>query len=256
LHFIFICIFSGCHTLAILTDLKSQASKIALAGGVPIILSLLDTHPSYADLHRVAAVVLLRMLQESAHVARDITSNEGVRILLKSVERGGAQQDTVAAVTHILFSVTNPASPASSCIESQLWLSNSAAGGTGAAGSPGTAGGAGGPTTAGAAAANKQSASDILVSLGGRQFVRPGTDPSNSSLAVTNNASSNSSVGSGNSNTNNNNASQLAMLSQQQTALGGIVKLLGQYVERKDVVRAACRLLNNLGGYAGWCQCF
>jgi TPP-dependent indolepyruvate ferredoxin oxidoreductase alpha subunit len=38
----------GCHTLAILTDLKSQASKIALAGGVPVILALLDTHPSYA----------------------------------------------------------------------------------------------------------------------------------------------------------------------------------------------------------------
>ena len=113
---------SGCHTLAILSDVKGQASKIAFAGGVPIILSLLDTHPLYSDLHRVAAVVLLRMLQESAHVGREITCHEGVRILLNSLEKGGAQQDTVAAVTHILYTVTNPASPASSSIEAQLWL--------------------------------------------------------------------------------------------------------------------------------------
>ena len=74
---------SGCHALAILSDVKGQASKIAFAGGVSIILSLLDTHPSYSDLHRVAAVVILRMLQESSHVAREITCNEGVRIFLK-----------------------------------------------------------------------------------------------------------------------------------------------------------------------------
>ena len=113
---------SGCHALAILSDVKGQASKIAFAGGVAIILSLLDIHASYADLHRVAAVVILRMLQESAHVGREITCNEGVRIFLKSLEKGGAQQDTVAAVTHILFTVTNPSSPSSSNIESQLWI--------------------------------------------------------------------------------------------------------------------------------------
>jgi hypothetical protein len=59
-----------------------------LTGGVPAILSLLDAHPNYADLHRVAAVVLLRMLQESVHVGREIAAQEGVRILLKSLERG------------------------------------------------------------------------------------------------------------------------------------------------------------------------
>ena len=53
-----------------------------------MILSLLDLHASYADLHRVAAVVLLRMLQESIYVGRDIATQEGVRILLKSLEKG------------------------------------------------------------------------------------------------------------------------------------------------------------------------
>ena len=77
---------SGCHALAILSDVKGQASKIAFAGGVSIILTLLDLHPSYADLHRVAAVVILRMLQGSSHVGREITCNEGIRILLKSLE--------------------------------------------------------------------------------------------------------------------------------------------------------------------------
>ena len=61
---------------------------IFLSGGVPAILSLLDAHSNYADLHRVAAVVLLRMLQESVQVGREIAAQEGVRILLKSLERG------------------------------------------------------------------------------------------------------------------------------------------------------------------------
>ena len=56
---------AGCHALAILTDVKGQASKIAFAGGVTCMLPLLDAHPSYSDLHRVTTVVLLRMLQES-----------------------------------------------------------------------------------------------------------------------------------------------------------------------------------------------
>ena len=51
---------------------------------------------------------------------REITCNEGVRIFLKSLEKGGAQQDTVAAVTHMLFTVTNPSSPASANIEESI----------------------------------------------------------------------------------------------------------------------------------------
>lgn len=47
---------SGCHSLAILSDIKGQASKIAFAGGVSHILLLLDIHPSFVDFHRVAAV--------------------------------------------------------------------------------------------------------------------------------------------------------------------------------------------------------
>ena len=43
---------SACHTLAILSDVKSQASSIA---HMQVLLSLLDMHASYADLHRVAA---------------------------------------------------------------------------------------------------------------------------------------------------------------------------------------------------------
>lgn len=180
---------SGCHTLAILSDVKGQASKIAFAGGVPIILSLLDVHPLYSDLHRVAAVVLLRMLQESAHVGREITCNDGVRILLYSLEKGGAQQDTVAAVTHILYTVTNPSSPASSAIEPQLWLHSKAGQ------SPGVVSGT---------AASAEAGSDSALTVG----------------------SSNA--------------------PNQTSALGGIVIILGQYSHRRDVVRAACRLITNL----------
>ena len=116
---------SGCHTLAILTDVKGQASKISYSGGVASILHILHLHPSFVDLHRVAFVVLLRMLQESVHVARDMVQVEGVRVLLESLNAGGAQDDTVAAVTHILYTVTNPNVSATSMIESQLWQSSS-----------------------------------------------------------------------------------------------------------------------------------
>jgi hypothetical protein len=194
---------SGCHTLAILSDVKGQASKIAFAGGVPIILSLLDLHSSYADLHRVAAVVLLRMLQESAHVGREITCNEGVRILLKSLDKGGAQQDTVAAVTHILFTVTNPTSPAASAIEPQLWIqvTNSER--------------------------KVQSSSNSISITGMNKQV-----PSNLPQVFSNSDSSSSGITS-------------------QSALGGLVTIMKQYAERRDVVRAGCRLIHNLGGFSG-----
>lgn len=177
---------SGCHTLAILSDVKGQASKIAFAGGVPVILSLLDLHPLYSDLHRVAAVVLLRMLQESSHVGREICCHEGVRILLFSLEKGGAQQDTVAAVTHILYSITNPNSPAVSTIESQLWSKN---------------GGDGSATTSSPS---------------------PSPVPRSDNMDVV----------------------------ARQTSLVGVVTILGQYSQRRDVVRAACRLITNLSNFS------
>ena len=188
---------SGCHALAILSDVKGQASKIAYAGGVAAILPLLNSHPSYADLHRVAAVVLLRMLQESTHVSREIACHEGVRILLMSLEKGGAQQDTVAAVTHILYSVTNPNAPSAGLIESQLWLPVASDGAS--------------PATGG---------------VNGRALEKSNSNFAQS--AQTNNAGNSS-----------------------NTALVGLLLMLNQYTDRKDVVRASCRLLNNLVGYSG-----
>jgi hypothetical protein len=229
---------SGCHTLAILSDVKGQASKIAFAGGVPIILSLLDAHPLYSDLHRVAAVVLLRMLQESAHVGREITCHEGVRILLNSLEKGGAQQDTVAAVTHILYTVTNPSSPASATIESQLWL----------------------PASANAAGNSSNTRS---MSVSGTSIDVDGSSPNaaarkhsiHSLHGGTHDSAANSS---GNNLTallglpgglSSHTGSSGGASAIGNTALGGVVMILGQYSARRDVVRAACRLINNLSGF-------
>ena len=212
---------SGCHTLAILSDVKGQASKIAFAGGVPIILSLLDAHPLYSDLHRVAAVVLLRMLQESSHVGREITCHEGVRILLTSLEKGGAQQDTVAAVTHILYTVTNPASAVLSSVESQLWLPS---------------------TTKTVMIGEKEHDESVpgrhltnpLLKQGSKDVVLQPTSPVVGGPAVANRLT-------------NSNAAIYSMT--QNTALGGVALIMGQYCGRRDVVRAACRLVNNLTGY-------
>ena len=109
-------------TLAILSDVKGQASKIAFAGGVSIILSLLDVHPTYSDLHRVAAVVILRMLQESSHVGREITCNEGVRIFLKSLEKEVPSR-ILWQLSHIYYLLLPiPAALQAQNIESQLWI--------------------------------------------------------------------------------------------------------------------------------------
>ena len=265
---------SGCHSLAILSDVKGQASKIAFAGGVPTILPLLDIHPSYADLHRVAAVVLLRMLQESSHVAREITCNDGVRILLKSLEKGGSQQDTVAAVTHILFTVTNPASPSSSSIETQLWLPNQAdisLESSSVVAEPAPV----------QNQSQKQASSSAGNPLGGAGRIRSRfSRPDVREMATIENTGPTNGAGagmamSGASSTTNNNV--LQMIRQQpnpqqsyadnmsnpstsstssgsQTALGGLVKALEQYSDRRDVVRASSRLLSNLIGFPGVAQ--
>lgn len=108
-----------------------------------------------------------------------------MRILLNLLEKGGAQQDTVAAVTHILYTVTNPASPAAAAVEGQLWSSPAP------------------------------------------RHCEPALDARK--------------------------AADSQQQQQQQlgsTALGGVVMILGQYASRRDVVRAACRLINNISGYA------
>ena len=202
---------SGCHALAILSDVKGQANKIALAGGVVIILSLLDLHPSYADFHRVAAVVLLRMLQETPAIAREITANDGVRILLKSLDKGGALEDTVAAVTHILSSITSPLNANSSMIESQLWLSTSEG--------------------------NEQQHNGTARPSSKRGAVPNKGDPSLEwQLTSKSIQSLNSSH---------------AQSGGQVSALKGLVSALDTYAARRDVVRAGCRLLSHVIGFAG-----
>ena len=215
---------SGCHALAILSDVKGQASKIAFAGGVAAILPLLDLHPSYPDFHRVAAVVLLRMLQESSHVVREIASNDGIRILLKSLDKGGAQQDTVAAITHILSTVTNPLAATTNSIENQLWIQSASSGGSVSSSNAGD-----NDTTSGHGGSRRgrfrNDARYVVPSTD--STVEPGSPIIRPQLP---------------SRRHHN---------KEVSALLGLVKLMGQYTERKDVARASCRLLNNLIGYAG-----
>ena len=159
---------------------------------------------TYVDLHRVAAVVLLRMLQESAHVGREIACQEGIRILLKSLEKGGAQHDTVAAVTHILFTITNPsASPMS--VESQLWLNDG----------KGDKGGAVEKDASTNRGVMGQNTKGATVASGKYSPMTKGPHVDATS------------------------------------ALTGLANIMGQYCERRDVVRASCRLLVNLSVYPG-----
>jgi cytosolic carboxypeptidase protein 2/3 len=234
---------SGCHTLAILSDIKGHASKIAQAGGVMIILPLLDLHSAYSDLHRVAAVVLLRMLQESTQVVRDIIAHEGVRILLKSLEKGGAQQDTVAALTHILATVTNPLTTASlTSIESQLWISSGA--------QPGSSRNQAANPPPDGPVGDKRSAN--------RSFARSDPRYVSSSSSASSGSAQGASAAAATADCLNvgiirkPSSSHNHSPPETTTALGGLVRLMGQYSDRKDVSRASCRLLSHLvGTYPG-----
>jgi hypothetical protein len=205
---------SGCHTLAILSDVKGQANKIALGGGVVIILSLLDLHPSYADFHRVAAVVLLRMLQETPAIAREITSNDGVRILLKSLDKGGALEDTVAAVTHILSAITSPMNANAALIESQLWI--------------------------GCEASSNES--QAVTSKDSKFASKRGVIPSGKPDQALDWQLTSKSIQS---------LSATQAAAPQVSALRGLVRALETYAERRDVVRAGCRLLSHVLSFAG-----
>ncbi|GMH63199.1 hypothetical protein TrST_g12401 [Triparma strigata] len=98
---------SGCHALAILSDSQGQGAKISAADGVKVLLPTLRAHPNHLDLHRVAAVVLLRMLQESP-VAREIAELGGVPLMLCVLKEQQHEVETVAAACHILYSITHP----------------------------------------------------------------------------------------------------------------------------------------------------
>ena len=98
---------SGCHALAILSDSQGQGAKISAADGVKVLLPTLRAHPNHLDLHRVAAVVLLRMLQESP-VARDIAELGGVPLMLCVLKEQQHEVETVAAACHILYSISHP----------------------------------------------------------------------------------------------------------------------------------------------------
>jgi len=98
---------SGCHALAILSDSQGQGTKISAADGVKVLLPTLRAHPNHLDLHRVAAVVLLRMLQESP-VAREIAERGGVPLMLCVLKEQQHEVETIAAACHILYSITHP----------------------------------------------------------------------------------------------------------------------------------------------------
>ncbi|CAN0221405.1 unnamed protein product, partial [Phaeothamnion confervicola] len=54
---------SGCHALAILSDVRGQGARLAEEGGVAVMLLVLRLHTRFVALHRISAIVLLRMLQ-------------------------------------------------------------------------------------------------------------------------------------------------------------------------------------------------
>lgn len=70
-----------------------------------MLLPALRAHVRFLQLHRVAAIVLLRMLQEAA-VASDIAGLGGVLIVLGMLREHMGEPETVGATVHILYLIT------------------------------------------------------------------------------------------------------------------------------------------------------
>lgn len=90
-------------------EAASRAARLRLRPPPPppqVLLPALRAHVRFLHLHRIAAIVLLRMLQEAA-VARDIASHGGVVIMLGMLREHVAEEETVAATVHILYLITH-----------------------------------------------------------------------------------------------------------------------------------------------------
>ena len=97
---------SGCHALAILSDIEGHGGAIAEAGGIKILAEALCNHPKHVELQRVSAVVLLRMLHE-APVAAELAAAGGIPLMLRVVETQRSEVETAAAACHILYSISD-----------------------------------------------------------------------------------------------------------------------------------------------------
>ena len=73
---------SSAHALAIISDMKGQGGKIASAGGLKTFLRVTALHLRNSELHRLVVVSLLRMLQESPAVAKEMAYSKGLNLLL------------------------------------------------------------------------------------------------------------------------------------------------------------------------------
>jgi len=222
---------SGCHTLAILSDNRGEGGKIAGLGGVRVLLPVLLRHPRHVDLHRVAAVVLLRMLQE-APVAGDIARGGGVPLMLTVLREQADEVETVAAACHILYSITHEdatKSTAGGPVDIEGQLCGAAGGGAAAAAASGRAG----------AARRGVHEAQLVVAGTSRAAQRAGRRVSSAAAAAEAAAA----------------AAAAAAADAPDGGCSAEIKalshVLGRHMSRKDVARAVARSIVNLSRYSG-----
>ena len=118
---------SGTQLLSILSTIDGLTSTILVNDGFSIILTILDSSPISIDIHRVASIVLLRLLEESPNVCREFTELQGTKILLKIIHADSFHVDTLVAFWHILLksSRLNTIGISWSQLEGQFWGPNS-----------------------------------------------------------------------------------------------------------------------------------
>ncbi len=114
---------SGTQLLSILSTIDGLTANILVNDGLRIILSVLDATPISIDIHRVASIVLLRLLEESSITCREFSELQGTRIILNIISTETYHVDTLVALMHILLksSRLNTIGISWSQLEGQLW---------------------------------------------------------------------------------------------------------------------------------------
>ena len=117
---------SGTQLLSILSTIDGLTTNILVNDGLRIIVSVIESTPISIDIHRVASIVLLRLLEQNTITCREFSEFQGTRIILSIIFTETFHVDTLVAFMHVLLksSRLNTIGISWSQLEGQLWGPN------------------------------------------------------------------------------------------------------------------------------------
>lgn len=96
---------SGCHALAILSDVPGYGKLMAAQNIIQTITRCMQLYPQFNALLKIATVVLLRVLNE-AKIAAQMIRSESIALAFNVIHANAIDEETCAAACHILYELT------------------------------------------------------------------------------------------------------------------------------------------------------